>query len=283
MILLGTLTSSSGCQRGGWRATRLSLRFPFHKPNHNTGQVHHCSRSQMLQVRFGQAYIAGTAQAKRADSLRDTPLHSCLSLVAALVSARFSAVVLFEYPPSPALPLSHTPHTPASASIPQTASASCTAWTAASLVSVSSTVSNVPSLANREQAATSTRLNATPTPPTTRPGSRSARSFVSPSHFRMTLHHLPIPVNYLQRDRTLPLLLSGHLGTSDTAGLCRKTTAPIRSGSMSQFPHRADAAARFHAICAVQDGAHDLLRRARLVTQQARVAGPPDVARRHWH
>ena len=110
--------------------------------------------------------------------LQDKSACSCLSLVAALVPARSLAAVLPELPLSPGLPLPHTPHTQAFASAPQTASASCTTWDDASLVSASSTSSNAASPAIREQVGTSTRLHATPTPSTARPGSRSARSFV---------------------------------------------------------------------------------------------------------
>lgn len=120
-------------------------------------------------------------------------IDSCLSLVAAPVSARSSAAVLSDLLPSPALP---PPHTSASVSTPQTASASCTAWVAASVASASCTFSNASSLANRAQSATSTRSGATPTQPTTRPGSPSARSFIPPPRFRMTLHRLSTPLNY---------------------------------------------------------------------------------------
>ena len=130
-------------------------------------------------------------------------------------------------PLSSALPLPHTPHTPASASIPQTASASCTTWAAASAPSVSSNSSDAASPANHAQASTNTRLRASLEPPTARLGLRAARSFAPPPRFRMTLHHLPTPVNYPQRDGTLPLTVVSH-SNADKA-------KPIQRGSQTRI------------------------------------------------
>jgi len=108
---------------------------------------------------------------------RDRNARACLSTFTTLGSALFSAALLSPYTLRRLLSLSHTLHTPASASTCQTPSVSCTTWPTAFVVSASSTVPNASSLANPGQTSANTLPDATPMSSTIRPGSRFVRPF----------------------------------------------------------------------------------------------------------